>query len=88
MRVPIITVERIGKDYQVGETRSTETFRELLADLFSAPWRRESAANQTKRFRALKEFTVHQGEVVGVIGRNGAGKSNLLKILSRIAEPN
>lgn len=32
-------------------------------------------------------FEVAPGEVVGVIGRNGAGKSVLLKILSRITEP-
>ena len=33
------------------------------------------------------DFEVRQGEVVGVIGRNGAGKSTFLKILSRITEP-
>ena len=32
-------------------------------------------------------FSVGQGEVIGIIGANGSGKSTLLKILSRITEP-
>lgn len=32
-------------------------------------------------------FTVNQGEVLGIIGRNGAGKSSLLKILSKVTSP-
>lgn len=38
---------------------------------------------------ALKDvsFEVKQGEVLGIIGRNGAGKSTILKILTRITEP-
>ncbi len=32
-------------------------------------------------------FEVRHGEVVGLIGRNGAGKSTVLKLLSRITEP-
>lgn len=40
-------------------------------------------------FWALRDvsFTVQQGDVVGIVGRNGGGKSTLLKILSRITEP-
>ena len=32
-------------------------------------------------------FAVNRGEVMGLVGRNGAGKSTVLKVLSRITEP-
>ena len=40
-------------------------------------------------FWALKNvnFEVNKGEVVGIIGRNGAGKSTILKIISGILRP-
>lgn len=40
-------------------------------------------------FWAVKgiNFDVHQGEVLGVIGRNGSGKSTMLKILSGLILP-
>ena len=33
-------------------------------------------------------FTVKKGEVLGIIGRNGSGKSTMLKLLSKILRPN
>ncbi len=40
-------------------------------------------------FEALKNvsFTVSQGEVVGIIGRNGSGKSTILKIVAGVYLP-
>lgn len=42
-----------------------------------------------KEFWALRDvnFTVEKGDVVGIIGRNGAGKSTILKIISGILKP-
>ena len=33
------------------------------------------------------DFSVEQGDAIGIIGKNGAGKSTLLKLLSRITTP-
>ena len=46
-------------------------------------------ANLREPFWALRDvsFSVEQGEMLGIIGENGAGKSTVLKLISRILEP-
>jgi ABC-type polysaccharide/polyol phosphate transport system ATPase subunit len=44
---------------------------------------------QSEEFWALRDvsFEVRRGEALGIIGHNGAGKSTILKLLSRITTP-
>ncbi len=89
VRPPAIRVSNLGKLFRIGvRNRSAGTLREALSDLPSF-FRRWSVPTSRQQFWALKEvsFEVQEGEVVGVIGANEAGKSTLLKILSRISEP-
>lgn len=51
--------------------------------------RKISGKYKTSDFWALKNvsFEVYRGEVLGIIGHNGAGKSTILKIISGILKP-
>ena len=95
-----IRVEGLGKSYRIGKASGRaryKTLREQLAHSAAAPFRAVRAAlrrdwhppHAEDTFWALKDisFEVKRGEVLGIIGRNSAGKSTLLKVLSRITEP-
>jgi len=88
MAKPIIEVCKVSKRYMLGELGALS-----LREALGSGWRRLTgrAGEEARRdeFWALRNlsFEVQPGEVVGLIGRNGAGKSTALKILSRITEP-
>ncbi|MCP4420628.1 MAG: ABC transporter ATP-binding protein [Chloroflexi bacterium] len=94
-----IQVENLSKQYHIGATQARyQTFREAIINVATSPIRRvgkllrgqaTGAAELDEIIWALKDvsFKVNRGEVLGIIGRNGAGKSTMLKVLSRITEP-
>jgi ABC-type polysaccharide/polyol phosphate transport system ATPase subunit len=97
----VIRAEGLGKRYLIGHQATAERYTALrdviargarglarsAADLLRG--RPPVTGDSIEEVWALKDvsFEVKRGEVVGIIGRNGAGKSVLLKILSRITEP-
>jgi ABC-2 type transport system ATP-binding protein/lipopolysaccharide transport system ATP-binding protein len=84
----MIEVENLGKSYRIGLTGTYGTLRESLARLPERLNLRTSSPSPEAVW-ALRDvdFTLEQGETLGVIGRNGSGKTTLLRVLSRITEP-
>ena len=90
-----IAIKNLGKCYRISHNTprgSYKTLRESLVEAAAMPLRRlrrQQVGQSTENFWALKGvcLNIEPGEVVGIIGRNGAGKSTMLKILSRIAKP-
>jgi ABC-2 type transport system ATP-binding protein len=72
-----IEAKNISKTFIISED-SHNTVKHRLFNLFNPP--------RSKKVEALKsmDFEVKKGECVGLIGRNGCGKSTLTKILAGV----
>jgi lipopolysaccharide transport system ATP-binding protein len=96
-----IQVNDISKRYRIGLKKEVQdTFVGAFMHFVKRPVKNLQRLRNLSHFSenrqdpediiwALKDvsFEVTRGEVVGIIGRNGTGKSTLLKILARITEP-
>ncbi|CAH1386230.1 ABC transporter ATP-binding protein [Candidatus Nitrotoga sp. M5] len=82
--MPIIEVNQVTKEYQLGQLQNMKTTA-------LNQWRRLTGQPIEERapFKALDDvnFSIEAGEVVGIIGQNGAGKSTMLKLLANISKP-
>lgn len=72
-----IRAENISKTFTISED-SHNTVKHRLFNLFNPP--------RSRRVEALKpmSFEIERGECVGIIGRNGCGKSTLMKLLAGV----
>ena len=101
--MPAIRVEHLSKRYRLGLThagsirelvgRFTDRLlgrrQELLAHELAKASGNVQQLDADGNFWALKDvsFDVPVGQALGIIGRNGAGKSTVLKLLSRVTAP-
>ncbi len=77
----MIEVKNVSMSFRLSQDR-IQSIKEYLVTLAKGKLK-------YKEFWALKNvsFTVRPGEVLGIIGRNGAGKSTILKVISGILKP-
>ncbi len=78
---PVVVLENVSVQYRVPKER-IGTFKEYA---IRAMQRRLDFV----KFLALNNvsLTINRGEVFGIIGNNGAGKSTMLKVISRVLRP-
>lgn len=78
---PIIEVKDVSMRFRMANDRISSIKEFAIAKL--------TGKLEYKEFEALKHvsFDVQRGEVVGLIGHNGAGKSTMLKVISGILKP-
>jgi len=95
-----IKVNDISKAYLIGLKESRhDTLGGKIISWLKAPTKNYNTLKRLNTFNHVEEtedlfwalknisFELKHGETLGIIGKNGAGKSTILKILSRITNP-
>ncbi len=84
-----ISVKNLSKEYQIN-VLDYKSFKKDIINFFGLnKMFNLDEHNNKNKINALKDlnFEINKGDIVGLIGANGAGKSTFLKILSDITEP-
>jgi len=80
---PVIIFENVSKSYKIYKNRPTTLKEKMINSVLARN------PMEVIEFPILKDatFSINKGETVGIIGRNGAGKSTALKLIAKIISP-
>jgi lipopolysaccharide transport system ATP-binding protein len=86
---PVIEVRGLGKCYDIYANPRDRLKQLIVPKLASLVGRSHPTPSYHREFWALQDisFEVRPGETLGIIGRNGGGKSTLLQILAGTLAP-
>ena len=91
-----VKVEHVSKEYRLGAIGGATLKGEIQSRIARLRKKEdpnlkigEKAHKKNERFLAIDDmsFEIKKGETIGVIGRNGAGKSTILKLICRVTMP-
>jgi homopolymeric O-antigen transport system ATP-binding protein len=87
MPTPAVTFDGVWKKFRRGVRH--DSLRDLIPAAIRRLGRPRSGDLDAQEFWGVRDvsFRVEPGEALGIIGRNGAGKSTTLKLLTRILRP-
>lgn len=82
-----VRLEHVSKKFRKGELH--DSLRDLIPALSARLLGRNANRSDRRDFWALTDisFEASRGEALGIVGANGAGKSTMLKLISRIMRP-
>jgi len=83
-----IVFENVYKSYSIRRLKY-KRLAEDVGQIFQRMVTRKKRTIQKEKFLALKDvsFKVRKGESLGIIGKNGAGKTTILKLISKVTYP-
>ena len=77
-----VKVEGVYKDFILPHEKN-DSIKRAVTGLFKA----KARGSETQHALHNISFEVHEGEFFGIVGRNGSGKSTMLKMLAGIYQP-
>ena len=83
MSETVIKVENVKKDFYLPRDKGSNSLKGKIVNIFKE---RDKSAETQHALRGVS-FDIKKGEFFGIVGRNGSGKSTMLKMLAGIYQP-
>ena len=92
----LISASNLYKEYQIGMIGVKSLLTDIESFIFQLLKKKDpnsiltiNGRKNKKKFLAIKNcsFDLESGEILGFLGKNGSGKSTILKIISNVTKP-